>query len=376
MNKRLSYIFLPLLALSSCTGTSENKTNGKLCFSEFYVNDDLTNVAVEIYNLSDTSIDLNKYKVVVYEGHSQNKREIPLNGSLDSGATFIIASSSCDDELRNKANIISEQFENDGSWPICLMEGNHQIDILGIKGYRIDFGRGCDLIRKKSKLFGRKEFVELDYMRYNNENLSRLGNVDNPISEEEFLIGPHLTDEDFNRKFAINSEMGGGGAIRVDLNYTIDGDTTSFRIKDDLSAYGIRSTESVRYFDINTPEIDHGPDSPADPWGNAARDYTNSLLRNARSFAISTSPNHTLRETYGRMFCYVWISDIVNPQPEDFILLNLLIVKEGYSKYFSTDIEPNSYKGVSYTYFLKNAELTAASLKKHVHGETDPNYNY
>ena len=153
MSKRLSYIFIPLLALCSCVNSnSENKTNGKLCFSELYVSDDLTNVAVEIYNLSSDVINLNKYKVVVYEGNSLNKREIPLNGNLDSGATFIVASSQSDDELKSKAGIVSELFENDGSWPVALLEGNSRIDVLGIIGYRMDFSKDCDLIRKKSNL--------------------------------------------------------------------------------------------------------------------------------------------------------------------------------------------------------------------------------
>ena len=301
---------------------------------------------------------------------------IPLKGSVSPNSTYTVAYSGSCKELLDKANLVSEDLSIDGTWPVSLKKGNKQIDVLGDIGYKTKYGQNQDLVRKKSVLFGRNNFVEFDWIKHKSDDYSHIGNIDNPMNEDDYLIGPHLTEEDFETLFALNDSIGGGGAVKVDLNYTIDGDTTSFRFVDDLSEFGVRNTENIRYNAINTPEIQHGTSINADPWGYAAKNYTNSILNEAKSFAVSTSKNHELRETFGRLMCYVWISYKTNPQPSDYLLLNLLVVKEGFSKYNMVSNDENEYQNILFSSYLRNAELYAMSLGKHIHGEIDPDFNY
>ena len=376
MNKLKRFLLLFPLILCGCQNNTKNITNAQIILSEFVVNEDLSTRAIELYNLSNSDIDLTKYNLLIYKGASKDTIQINLDGIISSKDTFVICYPTSEQEVLNNANQISEYLEIDGTWPITLRKGNKQIDVLGNIGYKTKYGNNLDLVRKESYLYGRKQFVEFDWIKYKGDNYSNLNNIDNPVSEDEYFAGPHLTEEDFKTPFAISETIGGGGAIEVQLNYTIDGDTTSFKIADDLSEFGVRQIENIRYNAINTPEIQHGTYINEKPWGVAAKNYTNSILNKAKHFAISTSKNHELRETFGRLMCYVWVCFENNPQPQNYYLLNLLLVQEGYSKYSTVENDENEYKEITYSSYMRNSELYAMSLGLKIHGEIDPNFNY
>lgn len=364
---------LPLLVLSSCQKENNNCTNSSLIFSELITSIEDDERAIEIYNISDKTLDLSKYSIRIYQGNSSFKT-ISLNGSLNGKTTYVVVSSSSPDALKEKANLISDDLYYDASRAITLNKGNTQLDILGIMNYRVDFGSYSDMVRKESFLKGRKTFVEYDYMKYIHSDYSHLGTIEYPVSEDELLEGPRLSQEDFDKPFALDDHVGNGGAMRVDLSYGVDGDTTRFNMREDLSSIGINYNESIRYLTINTPEIDHG--YGAQPWGEAAKQFTNNILANSQSFAISSAKNYTIRETYGRLLAYVWVSDKNNPQPEDFTCLNFLIIKEGFSTFNMLNNSRNSetffYKNIGMCDYMRNAESLAILLGKHVHGEQDP----
>ena len=383
MAKKIRYclFLLPFLSLTFCNKPKENNTHSNLIFTEFYCGSNIDDSAVEIANIGNKDIDLSKYSFYLYQsGSKNNKIKIPMSGVLSPESTYVITSSKASEEIKNLSNLVSDVFKNDGSWPMTLNKGSSQLDVFGYVGFASDFGCYLDLVRKNNYRIGRYNYHQYDYIRYSSGHLSGLGNLNNDISEEELLEGPHLTDEDFATPFATDEFTAGGGAVKVTLASTGDGDTTRFIFPSSLSAYGISSNESVRYMCINTPETQHGTSINADPWGYAAKDYNNEQLRKAKAFAVSTSKGYYLRENYGRIMGYVWVAFVDNPTPKDYYNLNFLMVKEAYStlRFINgrQENDPMFYREITYTNYMKNAELIVEEQGLRVHGEKDPNFDY
>ena len=366
--RKVHLLFLPVLLLSACSN-KDNVTDTDLIISECVVDSNIDDRAIEFYNKSDQTIDLNKYSLVIYQGSGDGHTEIDFNGELESHKTFVIAYSNASEEIKNKADLISEYLIFDGTWPMTLNKGNKVVDVLGTKGYKIDYCSGLDIIRKESRLVGRKEYLEYDYIKYSGDTFYNLGSILNPVSEQDYLSGPHLTSEDFLTPFVDENQIGQGGAVKVNFNYGIDGDTTSFIFVDDLSSYDIKRKESIRYYGIDTPELQHGTHINAGKYGEEAKDFTNSLLNDGKSFALSTAKGQALREGYGRIMCYVWIAFVSNPQPSDYYLMNHLIVKQGYSFFGGVKNDANVYLDIPYSSYIRNAELLAMSEHKNIHSE-------
>ena len=119
---------------------------------------------------------------MIYQGSSDTHNEITFASTLPSLQTFVIVYSKACEELINKADLVSESLIFDGTWPMTLMKGNRVVDALGTKGYKVDYCEGLDIIKKESRLFGRKEYVEFDFIKYAGDYFFNLGNVLNPSS--------------------------------------------------------------------------------------------------------------------------------------------------------------------------------------------------
>lgn len=382
-------VFIPLLIstllLSGCF--SHKKTNkdfqfekdSPLIFSEFHRGYFSNDRAIEIYNKGNDDINLNEYQICIYK---QNNKEpyqtISLSGTLEAKKTFVIVHDQSSDSLKEKADLI-EELMVDGTWPISLNHKDKIVDVLGKIGFQHDYSTYTDIARKNEFLIGREEMNNYDWIKYDADKIDLLGTIDVTISEEELLQGQRLTTEDFSRPF-IQNGYGGGGAIKVKLAYTGDGDTTNFYLDSSDISGDLSSREIIRYLGINTPEIQHGTSIDAEPWGYAAKRFNNQVINNAKSFAIQTSKGGSYRDTYGRLLGYVWYSNLTNPQPEDYMCLNFEMVREAYAFTFFDAVTNNRYtmfyKSVSYTNIMKNAELRAKNNGWKIHGEIDPDFNY
>lgn len=382
-------VFIPLLIstllLSGCF--SHKKTNkdfrfekdSPLIFSEFHRGYFSNDRAIEIYNKGNDDINLNEYQICIYK---QNNKEpyqtISLSGTLEAKKTYVIVHDQSSDSLKEKADLIKELMV-DGTWPISLNHKDKIVDVLGKIGFQHDYSTYTDIARKNEFLIGREEMNNYDWIKYDADKIDLLGTIDVTISEEELLQGQRLTAEDFSRPF-IQNGYGGGGAIKVKLAYTGDGDTTNFYLDSADISGDLSSREIIRYLGINTPEIQHGTSIDAEPWGYAAKRFNNQVINNAKSFAIQTSKGGSYRDTYGRLLGYVWYSNLTNPQPEDYMCLNFEMVREAYAFTFFDTVTNNRYtmfyKSVSYTNIMKNAELRAKNNGWKIHGEIDPDFNY
>ncbi len=137
---------------------------------------------------------------------------------------------------------------------------------------------------------------------------------------------------------------------------TTDGDTTYFTLESGGGA-------NVRYQGIDTPESTAG----VERWGKAASKFTNERLKMATEIVIeSASGGVPEKDSVGqRLLCYVWYKT----EEDDFKLLNLELVENGYSKN-----KENATKGY-YSYFQK-AEKFARSIELRLFSKLpDPLYD-
>ena len=374
-------LFLLIIPLTSCKNNSSNfNKNGKVVFTEFINGNSMDDRCIEITNISNENVSLKDYLIEIYKPSSNTPYQI-INfddKQLLSNASFVISNNKSNNEILNKTNLVIDNLMVDGTWPVVLKENGKVIDTLGQLGYQIDYGRKCDLVRKKEYFIGREILRDLDWIKYSQDDYTHLGNID-VISETVLLNGPKLTNEILSLPYVNENGMGGGGVLKVTVSSLGDGDTTYFNYPNTYKDNDIYGSQSTRYLRINTPEISHGSNS-AQPWGYAAKTFNNNILRNAKHIYVQSEKNYVLRETYGRLLGYVWYSNEENPKIDEYICLNFQLLKEGYAHtYFSEEtigIDSLAFNGISYNQFFLQAEKYAEESGLRVHGQKDPNFNY
>lgn len=329
--------------------------------------------AVEISNIGDEDIILNDYSLNVYRNRNENPSNvIPLDGHvIKAKSSFVIAYQNAKEEILDKADLVTDQYLNDGTFPVALAFDEEPFDSIGTIGYIHDFAQGAVLVRLKEYFYQSLDFNLYHWVRYPIDTLNTLGNYD-VISQQALLEGPKLTAENFDTPFCYDASKGTGGAIEVKYVRNYDGDTTLFNYGYTYSSYDVSGSLSTRYYAINTPEIAHSPDEVADPYGNEARDFTAGQLSRAKHYVVQSVNGYSLHETYGRMLGYVWVAFKDNPEPSDYYLLNFLIVKEGLSRpgFLTRSAEYNSlmlYNEISYVEYIYYAEQYAIAYKLNLH---------
>ena len=96
---------------------------------------------------------------------------------------------------------------------------------------------------------------------------------------------------------------------------TVDGDTIQVQIGGGV--------EKVRYIGIDTPEVHH-PTRGEEPGGRAATEMNRRLVGNR---AVRLEPDVQMRDRYGRLLAYVWVT---GPDGVE-IMVNAEMVRLGYA---------------------------------------------
>lgn len=136
-----------------------------------------------------------------------------------------------------------------------------------------------------------------------------------------------------------------------------DGDTTRFDL---LTNNGLSVV--VRYHSIDTPESTGG----VEKWGKAASLFNKGILTEATEVVLEATGPKAQHDSYGtRYLGYVWYRKSAS---EDFKLLNLEMVENGFSTNHGTDTSEFPYNS-----YFKKAEEFAKSKQLHLHSsEEDP----
>lgn len=344
MKKNLLLTLLPILvlsAVSSCKPVEKEYTgSNELFISEFYTGKYFIDSAIEITNNSTESIDLKDYSFKIYS-RNDLKNEIPLSGTINANESFVYKNKDFDDSKNNDLSIGTRLDDNyfDGIKYIELVNNatNLIYDSLGTKGYDLTYASDTSLVKLKEYFTGHVVNNKLYYVKTKSTVTKFLGNTDVPIALNELLEGPKLTS--IYKEGALTDEKGSnptGNYAEVTLKDLGDGDTTYFNFPD----YSLLADEhrSVRYLFIDTPEVAHGDKNKAQKWAVSAQNHNNKLLKEAKHILVQTNRGAALREVYGRLLGYVWISDLDNPSPSDYKLLNFDMLVNGYCHFNNHDL--------------------------------------
>lgn len=296
---------------------------------------DTSDQAIEIYNPTDSTVNLGDYHILIYiNGSYDFTYEIDL-GDIDllPGETYVIANSNANANILVKADLITADLVFDGNDTIQLCYSN---------------GTYIDTIYN----IGNKEFVMNDEVFIRNINVEKGSR--NYIFTQWYGFIPTYTEVLGTHPIVIPTKIEIqittrpfddplGGMDFVTLDYINDGDTASF-------TPGFLSDERVRFLGVDTPETY----PVVDPWGPEAKAYTTLILTNAQHIYIQSDPDLGYTETYGRHLGLVWVDlgteglviDILSSTGEvmrtetlsGWILLNYYLVLNGYSyNYYSAE---------------------------------------
>ncbi|MBE0700186.1 MAG: lamin tail domain-containing protein [Acholeplasmataceae bacterium] len=360
-------VFLTLFSLMAC-GSKENT----IIISKYYESTVFSDSAIELYNTTEKDVDLNKHTLDIYaNGSTTVTYSIQLSGTIEAKSFFVVtADTVVNQTLSDASDFQSAELLFNGNDVITLTFNNNIVDIIGTIGSNADFGKDITLIRKASSLIPRTTYNGYDYIPYMPNVYQYLKSMEYPISTNEQMIdGPRLTDEFRELPFVDpeDENLGGGGAITVTLSHVSDGDTASF--------YGSHGGGSVRFYFIDTREV-QGTGSPTgQPWGYPASAFTKKILEDARddgkTIELQSIKGAALKDMYQRFLGLVWV---------DGELVNYMVVRAGLSDVNASDVSSNvtsmAYLNIPYYAYMQNAWQRASINQWGIHSAADPDWNY
>lgn len=355
---------------SSTNPTSSSTTEEEVKTEDIFISELITSGIsgyIEIGNNTGKIVNLDGYKLNIYK-YDKLSVSVDLSGkSLENNKVLVFSNKSSD--KYNGDQIYLDDDYITGRNHIELVKNNVCIDSISYSGYNVGYFEDVGLIRFKESYYAYPKFDLLNFFEVKQDVFTYLGTLDVNLTMEEFLKGPKINESYLDLPFSDESAKGKGGFIKeAHLVSLGDGDTTGFKELD----------QTVRYLLIDTPEMAHG-EVIEQPWARAAKKYNNRVLTEAKHIMIQSNLDYPLNETYGRYLGYVWYTDLVNPQIEDYRLLNYEMVFNGLARE-----NPGSFKTmfssdeINYSYYVKYAGNYCTKNKIGVHGDpgNDPNYDY
>jgi micrococcal nuclease len=370
---------LILIALSSCQKETPN-----IVFSKIFDATSMANNAIELYNASNNTIDLSQLEIRIFNNGSSTEggdHQIKLEGKLEVGHYYVITGSNPTNmTLQEKADFKwRDSLPFNGNDVIELYYRSTLLDQFGLLGYDIDFSIDVTMIRLGTIESYRPQptFDAFSYIAYLPNMFQYLKTQDHPIQTlEQLYEGPRLEARYLEMPYQDpnNPSLGFGGAVKTQVTGVADGDTAYFQA---LNGY---PGGSLRYFYINTPEVD-GSNVSAEAWGYVASLYNKNYLLNDstnKEIHVQSIPGNALQEGYGRNLGLVWINGYLS---------QFLIVSEGLSESIGSQYAAYdyllTYQNIPYLTFLRFAEQRAVLMgwgtkgyPSNIEGEKAPDWNF
>ena len=143
-----------VMAASWLLPTSANAAAGDLIISE-YVEGSSQNKAVEIYNGTESAVDLSQYSIELYpNGKTAPNNTMQLQGELAPGATYVIAHAQADASVKGKSQVEGNITNFNGDDILVLKKGDAVVDSIGQIGSTDKWGTDVTLVRKPSVTAG------------------------------------------------------------------------------------------------------------------------------------------------------------------------------------------------------------------------------
>ncbi len=377
-------IIFSLLIISSC----KKEESSAVVISKLFTATRTANNVIELYNNSDKDESLSSYKLDFYQNASDEvTATINLNGVIKANSFYVITGANFGiTEQKEKVDFIYDEgsLPFNGDDAIVLVKNKTVIDVIGHIGLPLNFSKDLTFIRlgEKSTYIPFKEYDPFNFIPSLPDVFEYIKNDNHEIQTlEDLYKGPRLEDRylDLPYKDPEIDNAGAGGTFLATLQSIADGDTATFRPVDGEDYTGFATGKSIRYYYINTPEVQGTMD--AEPWGYVASRFNKEYqLKEAhtKEIRLQSIPGYALTETYGRNLGLVWINGSLS---------QFLIVSEGLSddvpvSYSSIDLLL-SYKNVPYLTFLRFAENRARvngwgtfGYPNNLNGEVAPDWDF
>ena len=379
MKKKLTLTLTFFAAACVLTGCSQDNHDNELpdiFISEFYSGEDADDCVVELGTSSKEEWSLEGIKVNFYGSKNLSYTLDLSNKTISYENPILIINKDSPFDATSAESIKLDDNYLYGSYYLEIVNSEDEIiDCVGYKGFNISYVRNQSMVRLSEKFKPTGTFDELNYIKVKAGEAKYLNNLESPISENELLTGPRLSEDVYGDYLFQENNSAKGGYLSVTVKSLGDGDTTFFNFPADS---GVSSDESMRYLLIDTPEIDHGPNGnvDAEPWGNKAKKVNNEKLTSAKGIIVQSNRDFPLHENYGRLLGYVWYtnSDDTNDL-SSYRLLNFEMVKDGLAKFSDREIfETMFYGDIYYFDYLRYAYNYAKKLGVYIHGQTDPDF--
>ncbi len=361
------------LLLSACntnnvnddeTTTPSNIEN--IFISELFVGSSLEDGVLELGSTSENEISLHGFTVNFYNSKGVEKFYTFKDEIISKNKLVIFKTNEnvyYQDNINTVINLDADVIYG-RNYIELLDKENKLIDCVGYKKINVSYLNNHSMVRLKEKQVSNHKFDNLNFIKIKAENKNYLGNLNAPLTQEEIISGPRLSEEVYgNQKYSENDKPY-GGYVNVTISSYVDGDTTYFKFPS--SANVGTGTQKVRYLLIDTPEIDHG--SGAEPYGDAAKKFTDDKLKSATSVIVQSNKDFALRENYDRLLGYVWYTTDPSKDLVSYRLLNFELVLNGLAK-FSTynEYETMYYKDVLYFNYFEYGYETAVDKKINIY---------
>lgn len=378
-----SLTILTWLVLSVFIASCQKEETSSVVVSKLFDASSQSNNVIELYNNSDLDEDLSNYTIQIYtNGVEEPSKFIELSGTIAANSYYsIIGSTATDNQVLAAADYTYQEgsLPFNGNDAIELVKKSTTIDYLGYTGIDISFALDVTLIRlgEKEDYAPSSLYYDFNFITYIPDAFMYLENDTHEIKTlDDLYAGPLLEERYLSMPYVstTNQTIGGGGAVTTFNTGIADGDTAYFTASNGFAG------GSVRYFYLNTPEVNGGV-VVAEPWGYVASKYNKKYLlvdANTKDIKVQSIPGYSLEEGYGRNLALVWVNGALS----QFLIVSEGLTEDVGSAYHDYDVLL-TYKNVPYLTFMRFAEERARINGWGVHGypsnpdgEKSPDWNY
>ncbi|MCL1124074.1 extracellular exonuclease ExeM [Shewanella surugensis] len=177
-----------------------NLAQADIVISE-YVEGSSFNKAIELYNTSDSSVDLTGYSIVRYKDGSTDATDaISLDGQqIAAGGIKVLAHGSASLGLEADVDVMTASFSFNGGDAVALLNGDTVIDVVGSVPTASSWGKDVTLQRNQDALSASAAFIENQWTTLAKDTFSGLGAIadvvdpDAPVEEPFTCEGEILT---------------------------------------------------------------------------------------------------------------------------------------------------------------------------------------
>lgn len=146
-------------------------------FISEYIEGSSSNKAIEIYNGTGKTVNLDGYSLRLYANGATNASNTEnLSGTLSHGDVLVLGNSNSVEALSSKFNISSSVANFNGDDVIELRKNDSIIDVIGLVGSQTKFGENVTLVRNSNITSGNPTYTVSEWTSYPNDTFDYVGN--------------------------------------------------------------------------------------------------------------------------------------------------------------------------------------------------------